>query len=350
MVGRIRNGKDGNDADGSWHGDGMSGDARDIAAAGDDLPVLVIGGPTASGKSALAVALAEQLGGEVINADSMQIYRGLPILTAQPDAATRARAPHRLYGVLDLDQSCSAGRWRSLAIAAIAAARAQGRVPIVVGGTGLYLRALMTGLAEIPDTPPELRARLAAQLEAIGAPAFHRALSERDPEMAARLLPSDRQRLIRAAEVLEATGRSLADWQRATKPKLAGEAALRFRTVLVAPPRAELYAACNDRFRRMVEQGALLEAQHVAERGLDPALPGMKTLGLPALLSHLRDELPLDGAIEQAQSATRHYAKRQVTWFSRQFIAEFIINEKLSEHNIERFIPLIIKLFLTEGF
>lgn len=350
MVGRIWNGKVGNDADDDWYGGGMSAAASEAAGADDDLPVLVIGGPTASGKSALAVALAERFGGEVINADSMQIYRGLPILTAQPDGATQARAPHRLYGLLDLDQSCSAGRWRSLAVAAIAAARGQRRVPIVVGGTGLYLRALMSGLADIPDTPPELRARLAAELEAIGAPAFHRALASRDPEMAARLLPTDRQRLIRAAEVLEATGRSLAEWQRAPKPKLEGEAPLRFRTVLVTPPRAELYSACDERFLKMMAQGALAEARQVAERGLDPALPGMKTLGLPPLLSHLRGELPLAAAIAQAQGATRHYAKRQVTWFSRQFIAEYIINEKLSERNIERFIPLIIRLFLTESF
>lgn len=347
MVGRFGNGKDGNGATCDRRGEVVS---ERSAVAEADLPVLVIGGPTASGKSALAVALAERLGGEVINADSMQIYRGLPILTAQPDAATQDRAPHRLYGLLDLDQSCSAGRWRSLAIAAIAASRGAGRLPIVVGGTGLYLRALMSGLAEIPDTPPALRARLAAELEAIGAPAFHQALAARDPEMAARLLPSDRQRLIRAAEVLEATGRSLAEWQRATPPKLAGEPVLQFRTVLVMPPRAELYAACDERFAGMVEQGALAEARQVAARGLDGALPGMKTLGLPALLSHLRGELSLEAAIFQAQGATRHYAKRQVTWFRRQFIAEYIINEKLSEHNIDRFIPLIIRLFLTESF
>lgn len=318
----------------------------------DDMarPVLVIGGPTATGKSALAMAFAEQLGGEIINADSMQVYRGLPILTAQPDSVSQARVPHRLYGVLDLDQRCSAGRWRSLAIAAIAAAQGRGKVPIVVGGTGLYLRALMTGLAEIPDTPPELRASLAARLEAIGAPAFHGELAGRDPEMAARLQPSDRQRLIRAAEVLESTGRSLAEWQRQTKPTLAGETPLRFCRVLVAPPREALYAACDDRFRAMLEKGALIEAQDMAARGLDPTLPGMKALGLPALLSHLRGEMPLDEAIRQAQSATRHYAKRQVTWFNRQFITDFLINEQLSDVNLDRFIPLIIRFFLTGEF
>ena len=328
----------------------MSAAGRGNAPAGEDQPVLVIGGPTASGKSALAVALAALLGGEVINADSMQVYRGLPILTAQPDAATQARVPHRLYGLLELDERCSAGRWRTMAVAAITAARARGKVPIVVGGTGLYLRALMTGLAEIPDTPPELRARLAARLEAIGAPAFHGELAARDPEMAARLQPTDRQRLIRAAEVIEATGRSLAQWQRETKPTLAGEAALRFHRVLVAPPREALYAACDGRFQAMIERGALAEAQAMAQRGLDPALPSMKALGLPALIGHLRGEMALEGAIHQAQSATRHYAKRQMTWFNRQFIADSLINEQLSDINLHRFILLIIKFHLTKSF
>lgn len=328
----------------------MSAEGRGAKTARDDLPVLVIGGPTASGKSAFAAALAEQLGGEVINADSMQVYRGLPILTAQPDGATQAKVAHRLYGVIELDERCSAGRWRTMAVAAIAAARARGKVPIVVGGTGLYLRGLMTGLAEIPDIPPALRASLAARLETIGAPAFHGELAARDPEMAARLHPTDRQRLIRAAEVIEATGRSLADWQRETTPTLAGEAPLRFIRVLVAPPRDTLYAACDSRFLAMMERGALAEAQAMAQRGLDPALPGMKALGLPALLGHLRGEMALDEAIRQAQSATRHYAKRQTTWFNRQFMSDILITEQLSNINIHRFIPLIIKFLLTKSF
>ncbi len=231
-------------------------------------PVLVIGGPTATGKSALAVALAERLDGEVINGDSMQVYRGLPILTAQPDEATRARAPHRLYGVLDLDERCSAGRWQGMALAAINDARAAGRVPIVVGGTGLYLRALMGGLADIPDTPAALRAEIAQQLDEMGAPAFHAAFAKQDPEMAARLAPTDRQRLIRAAEVLAATGRSLADWQRETRPALAGGAPLTFRTILVNPPREAVYAACDGRFTAMVARGALDEAREMADLGL----------------------------------------------------------------------------------
>lgn len=310
-------------------------------------PVLVIGGPTATGKSALAVALAERLDGEVINGDSMQVYRGLPILTAQPDAATRARAPHRLYGVLGLEERCSAGRWQSMALTAIGEARAAGRVPIVVGGTGLYLRALMGGLADIPDIPAELRAEIALQLDEMGAPAFHAAFARQDPEMAARLMPTDRQRLIRAAEVLAATGRSLADWQRETRPALAGGMPLTFRTVLVNPPREAVYAACDARFALMVARGALDEAREAAERGLSDSLPGMRALGLRELMAHVRAECGLDEAISRAQGATRHYAKRQVTWFSRQFITDYTITEKLSESTIQNFIPIVINLFLT---
>jgi tRNA dimethylallyltransferase len=315
-----------------------------------DSPMLVIGGPTASGKSALAVALAEELGGTVINADSMQVYRDLPILTAQPDPATRARAPHVLYGVRALHEGCSAGRWRAMALDAIAATRAAGRVPIVVGGTGMYLRALMGGLADIPDTPPAVRERMAARLDAIGAPAFHAEFAARDPEMAARLRPSDRQRLIRAAEVFEATGRSLAAWQRETKPAFAGGEPLGFRTVLVDPPRDALYAACDARFLAMIEGGVLDEVGRLARQDFDPSLPGLKALGLPALLAHWRGEIPLDEAIRQGQGATRHYAKRQVTWFKHQFIAGYSIREKFSEQTLAESIPIIIRFFLTDGF
>jgi tRNA dimethylallyltransferase len=310
-------------------------------------PVLVIGGPTATGKSALAVALAERLNGEVINGDSMQVYRGLPILTAQPDAATRARAPHRLYGELELDERCSAGRWQSMAIAAIGQARAAGRVPIVVGGTGLYLRALMGGLADIPDMPAELRAEITQQLDEMGAAAFHAAFAKQDPEMAARLMPTDRQRLIRAAEVLAATRRSLADWQRETRPATLDGAPLTFRTVLVSPPREALYAACDARFAAMIGHGAIEEARGAAEQGLSDALPGMKALGLRELMAHVRGETDLDEAVRRAQSATRHYAKRQVTWFSRQFITDYLIEEKLSERRVRDSIPIVIKFFLT---
>lgn len=310
--------------------------------------LLVIGGPTASGKSALALALAEKLGGAVINADSMQIYRGLPILTAQPGAADLARAPHLLYGALDINETCSAGRWLDMAEGAIAAARAEGQVPIVVGGTGLYLRSLTGGLAPIPPIADAVRAATRARLAEIGPAAFHAELAARDPEMAARLRPSDSQRLSRAAEVLAATGRSLADWQRdATAPPVAG----RIRTVLLAPPRDALYAACDARFAAMLEQGAVEEARSVAARieteALADSLPALKTLGLRELIAFSKGSLDLAGATAAAQQATRNYAKRQTTWFRGQFLAGYMITEKLNERSVTDSAKKIIDSLLT---
>jgi len=306
--------------------------------------LLVIGGPTASGKSALALALAEALGGTVINADSMQVYRELPILTAQPDAAAKARAPHLLYGVLGIEELCSAGRWLEMAHAAIAETRAAGRWPIVVGGTGLYLRSLIGGLADIPPVPEAVRAAVRARLAEIGAPAFHGELAARDPEMAARLNPADGQRLGRAAEVLAATGRSLADWQRAT----AAPAPEGLRTVLVSPPRAELYAACDGRFEAMLAAGALEEARAVMARAdLNDSLPALKALGLRELMAYLAGSLSREAAVAAAQMATRHYAKRQMTWFRGQFLAGYTVDKKLNEQYLTDSAKKIIDWLLT---
>lgn len=282
-------------------------------AAGAPDPVLVIGGPTASGKSALALELAERLDGVVINADSMQVYRELPVLTAQPDAAARARAPHRLYGVLPGDAPCSAGRWREMALAEIDAALAAGRRPVVVGGTGLYLSALTQGIADIPPVPEAARAEATALYDRLGGTAFRDALAAHDPATAARLPPGDRQRLIRAWEVAAATGRPLSDWQ--AGPEAAPPPHLVFDVVLVLPPRAALYAACDARFTAMMEAGAPDEVRALAARRLDPGLPVMKALGVPELLRHLAGALPRDEAIRLARQATRRYAKRQYTWF-----------------------------------
>jgi tRNA dimethylallyltransferase len=306
--------------------------------------LLVIGGPTASGKSALALAIAEQAGGTVINADSMQVYRELPVLTAQPDAAAQARAPHLLYGVLGIEERCSAGRWLEMAQAAIAEARAAGRLPIVVGGTGLYLRSLTGGLADIPPVPEEVRAAVRARLAEIGPDAFHGELAAKDPEMAARLHPSDGQRLARAAEVLAATGRSLADWQRDAAPPPAGEA----QTVLVSPPREALYAACDGRFEAMLEAGALEEARAVlARKGLDASLPALKALGLRELMAYLAGTLERAEAVVAAQTATRQYAKRQMTWFRGQFLARYTVTEKLNERSVTDSAKNIIDSLLT---
>ena len=289
--------------------------------------MVIIAGPTASGKSALALALAAQYGGTIINADSQQIYRDLKILSARPDAAAEARAPHRLYGFLDAAERFSVARWRELALAEIAAAIAGGRLPIVVGGTGLYIRALMHGLAPVPDIPPEIRAEAVELYRRIGGVAFRDALARLDPAAAACFPAGDRTRLTRAYEVVRATGRPIAEWQE----RAASPAPFRFATLLLNPPRAALYAACDARFAAMIAAGALDEARALMARGLDPGLPAMKAVGVPELMRHLRGEMILEAAIAAAQQATRRYAKRQVTWFRHQLDADLTCTEQYSE-------------------
>lgn len=306
------------------------------------LPVVVIGGPTASGKSALAIALAEEFGGTIINADSMQVYRELRVLTARPGPADLARVPHRLYGMLGAEERCSAARWRELALAEIAASRRAGRLPVLVGGTGLYIRALLEGLSPIPEIAAEIRAAAVARMEALGAPAFHAALAARDPETAARLKPQDRQRLIRAWEVLEGTGRPLAAWQREPPRPRPGEPALAPVSIVLEPPRPALYAACDARFLQMLRDGAMEEAAALARLGLDPGLPAMKAVGVPQLLDHLRGATDLATAIAAAQQATRRYAKRQMTWFRHQLpAAERFPVEGVGAQFLERVRPKI---------
>jgi tRNA dimethylallyltransferase len=297
------------------------------AKAVSTADVVIVAGPTASGKSALALDLAERFGGTVINADAMQVYREMSVLTARPDLAATARAPHRLYGFLPATEVCSAGRWRDLAVAEIREAQAAGRLPIVVGGTGLYLKALTQGLSPIPPVAEDIRARIRGRLEEIGPAVFHAELATRDPVMAARLRPSDRQRLARAAEVLEATGRSLADWQ-----AMPGEGeGFRFLTLLLSPPREVLHAACDARFRQMVAAGALDEARTMRTLALDPALPASRALGLRELIRHLDGEIDVETAITLAQAATRQYAKRQMTWFRNQLADPLRIEAQYSE-------------------
>ena len=281
-------------------------------AAASPQRVVVIAGPTASGKSGVALALAERCDGAIINADALQVYRELAILTARPDAAALARAPHHLYGVLAASEPCSAARWRALALDAIAAVVP--RLPIVVGGTGLYLRALLRGLAPLPPVPAAIRAAAAARRQALGADAFHREVAARDPAMAARLPPGDTQRLIRAWEIVEATGRPWSEWIAA--PDEPPPSGLRFDVMVVAPPRAALYRAIDHRLETMLEQGALDEVRALLD--LDPALPIHKALGARELARHLRGELALPEALAAAQQATRRYAKRQMTWLRHQ--------------------------------
>ena len=272
-------------------------------------------GPTASGKSALAMALAERIGGEIVNADSMQVYRDFRVLTARPNQQEEALVPHHLYGHIDAAERYSAGRWLTEALAAIAEIRARNKTPILAGGTGLYFKALTQGLAEMPGVDPELRAALTERAAKEGAPALHAELTRLDPHTAARLDPNDAPRVIRALEVIETTGDSIASFQAKTKPALAPA---EWRGFALTPGRAALYAAINARLETMLEQGALDEVRAFAARNLDPSLPAVKAHGAPALSAYLRGELTLKEATGIGQRDTRRYAKRQFTWIANQ--------------------------------
>ncbi|WFU43184.1 tRNA (adenosine(37)-N6)-dimethylallyltransferase MiaA [Bradyrhizobium sp. CB82] len=277
---------------------------------------VLIAGPTASGKSALALELALSAGGVVINADSMQVYRDLRIITARPTRDEEAQVPHRLYGHVDAAVNFSAGAWLADAAVALSEALAQGRLPIFIGGTGLYFKALTRGLSTVPPIPPEVRDSVRARLERNGVEALHAELAGRDPVAAGRLNMRDRTRIARALEVVEATGRSLLDWHREGQPPLLPKDS--FSALFLAPERDELYARIDARFDAMLRAGALKEIEQLAARDLDPLLPAMKAHGVPVLIRHLRGEISLDEAAEIGRADTRHYAKRQFTWFRHQ--------------------------------
>jgi tRNA dimethylallyltransferase len=306
---------------------------------------VIVAGPTASGKSGLALRLAEQFDGVVINADSMQVYDVLRVLTARPGPEDEARAPHRLYGVLPPGELCSAGRWRALAAAECQAAWAAGKLPVVVGGTGLYLRSLSQGLSPIPDIPDTVRNAARALFAEMGNAAFHAMLHQRDPVMAARLHPSNSQRLTRAWEVLEATGRSLAEWQ--AEPPI-DQLGAEFASILIAPEREALYAGCDGRFLTMLDHGALEEVRALMALDLDPALPAMKALGVPELTAYVKGELSLDAAVAWAQQTTRNYAKRQLTWFRHQLDARLTLPAQFSERFSDEIFSIIRQFLLTQ--
>lgn len=278
--------------------------------------VVLIAGPTASGKSALALELAEQFGGVIINADSMQVYRDLHILTARPSAADEKRAPHRLYGHVDAAENYSVGRWYRDVEETLSSVISQERVPILVGGTGLYFKALTTGLAAVPAIPAPIRADVRGRLQREGAPALHAELVGLDPATAQRITVNDRSRISRALEVVLATGRPLSDWHREGLPPLldAGRAAKAFITC----ERKELVHRIEKRFAMMLEGGALDEVRRLVARNLDRTLPAMKAHGVPWLIRHLAGEISLEEAVARAVMDTRRYAKRQLTWFRNQ--------------------------------
>lgn len=279
--------------------------------------VILVAGPTASGKSALAAALAQALGGMVINADAMQVYRGLPVLTAQPGADLQAMAPHHLYETIEPATVFSAGQWLAAAQQSLAAADAAGLIPIFTGGTGLYFQVLLQGIAAIPPIPEALRAALRHDYQQLGEAVIRNRLAVHDPEAATRIMPGDQLRLLRALEIVQATGRTQRDWQRDTTGGLLGRRPI--IPLLLAPPRASLYAACDRRFTAMIEQGALAEAERLAALQLDANHPAMKIIGLRELTAFLRGATIWENAQAAAQQATRNYAKRQTTWFRNQW-------------------------------
>ena len=277
---------------------------------------VLIAGATASGKSALALALAEQLDGSIVNADSMQVYRDLRVITARPVPEEEARAPHLLYGHVDAAENYSVGRWCVDARAALAAVERAGRLPIVVGGTGLYFKALTQGLAAVPPIPADIRSAVRDRLKREGIAPLYAELRDRDPATARRLGPGDRARVTRALEVVLATGRSLSDWHReGMAPALDADGAVK---IFLDADRAELYRRIDARFEAMLECGALEEVRALSRRGLDASLPAMKAHGVPWLLRSLRGEIDLATAAEEGKRDTRRYTKRQATWFRHQ--------------------------------
>lgn len=277
---------------------------------------VLIAGPTASGKSALALALAERFGGAIVNADSMQVYSGLRVITARPSLDEEERVPHRLYGHVDAAETYSTGRWLREVARVLDDIAAGGRVPIVVGGTGLYFKVLTEGIAAVPAIPAEIRESVRERLARDGVSVLYAELTALDPVTAARLMPLDRSRIARALEVVLATGRSISDWHgEGTAPLLPPERVVK---IFVTLERTQLVSRIEARFAAMMQAGALDEVAALAARGLDPLLPAMKAHGVPWLIRHLQGEIPLDEAIAGSIMDTRRYAKRQHTWFRGQ--------------------------------
>ena len=308
-------------------------------------PVIVVGGPTASGKSGLALQIAQAFDGEIVNADSMQVYSDLKLVTARPDARDEATVPHHLYGVLGPGERSSAGTWRKYALDVIAACHTSGKLPILVGGTGLYLRALVTGFHQIPDIPLGIRTRLNRRLEIEGPGTLHGELAAVDQEMALRLNPADGQRIVRALEVFQHTGRTLSDWQIGETKSAPGD--LRFLTIVTAPPRDDLYNAIDARFERMVGAGAVEEVELFLATDPQPDFPLLKAVGVSPISEYIEGTIDRKRMIELGKRDTRRYAKRQTTWFRHQIIPEITINMKLSKKTAGRIFPEISDFLLT---
>ncbi len=306
--------------------------------------ILVVIGPTASGKSDLAISVAEAADGVVINADSMQLYQDLSVLTARPNAEELARVPHRLYGVLAGGDPNSAQLWRDRAEREIRQCLAEGKLPILCGGTGFYLKAMMEGLSPIPEIPHEIRVATRADIAAMGSIAAWEILSELDRVASKRIEPTDGQRIARALEVYRATGHNLTYWHQ--EPLSGPPEGFRFLTVALNPLRAVLNKRCDLRFDRMIEQGALAEVEHLLALNLPPDAPIMKAVGVPELAKHLAGALSLEEAAVAARTATRRYAKRQQTWLKSQIISTIEKNEQFSERLSEEILSFIREMGL----
>lgn len=289
---------------------------------------ILIAGPTASGKSALGLCVAQRYGGEIVNADSMQVYRALRVLTARPSEEDEQVVAHHLYGVLEGGEACSAGKWSRMALETIRGIEARGRVPVILGGTGLYFRALSEGLSPIPPVPDDVRQAVRAEVAEAGDKA-HALLVEADPDLAAVIRPTDRQRIARGIEVARGTQKRLSQWHKEPpNPLLTGNLA----KIVLAPDREWLRARCDRRFEQMLEAGALDEVRALVAEGLDAGLPLMKALGLRPLADYVAGKIELSDAVAQGQAETRAYAKRQETWFRTQMIAW----ERFSAQDSER--------------
>lgn len=307
---------------------------------------LFIAGPTAGGKSALALELSERLNGVIINADSMQVYKDLSVVTACPSADELAAAPHQLYQFLDGATVCTVTLWMEHALEAINLAWMNNQTPILVGGTGMYFKMLLEGIVDIPEIPTDIRREVRQQCETQGSAWLHHELKTTDPEAAKRLPPGDSQRVCRAVEVYRATGRALSDWHKDTKPgplKGLDEAGQIGKHILL-PERDILYRRCNLRFDKMLEGGALAEVETLMSRNLSDSLPVMRALGVPSLISYLRGVHSLNDAVEEAKMQTRRFAKRQLTWFRNQFSDWNVLSAQYLESQNAKIINKIIDI------
>ncbi len=284
---------------------------------------ILIAGPTASGKSAYALERAENEHGAIVNCDSMQVYSVLHVLTARPSATETQIVPHHLYGYVHPSQSFSTGQWMADVTELLESGALEDRRPIFVGGTGLYFRALLGGLSQMPKIPDSLRTRLRAELSESGSVRLHKELNEKDPAAAASINPGDPQRVLRALEVFEASGRSILEWQKERTPPLVDE--LSAQKYLILPDRAVLHRRLEQRLDRMIDLGALAEIAALGQLGIDPAMPAMKAIGVPQLLAAADGAVDLEIALKDAKTATRQYAKRQMTWFRNQLDDNWVI-------------------------